>query len=140
MGVRAWARYPRADVGAWTSWAGRVALGVLAAALVAGTIAGLVDGRRSYEISNSRLRMAETEAGVPVWHVTFDAEWSAFGDPPIQVQPCTVRLIGRDGTVLRERGFGIHVGRSDRDISPPFDFPISGPDPVRAEVVCSRRG
>lgn len=116
------------------------ALGVLAAVLVAGTVVGLVDGRRSYEISNARLATTQAPAGIPMWRVTFDAEWSAFGDPPIEVQPCTVRLIAEDGTVLRERGFGLHVGRSDRDISPPFDFPVNGRDPDRAEVVCSRRG
>jgi hypothetical protein len=122
------------------SWFGPVALGVLAAALVGGTIVGAVNVRRTYEISNVRLARTQGQAGVPVWRVTFDAEWSAFGDPPIEVQPCTVRLIAADGTVLRERGFGLHVGRSDRDVSPPFDFPVNGRDPDRAEVVCSRRG
>jgi hypothetical protein len=122
-------------------WIGPAALGVLAAALVGGTIVGAVDGRRTYEISNVRLTTVEAFQGSePAWGVMFDAEWSAFGDPPIEVQPCTVRLIAADGTVLRERGFGLHVGRSDRDISPPFDFPVNGRDPDRAEVVCSRRG
>lgn len=127
-------------MGTWTSWAGRAALGVLAAALVAGTVVGVVDGRRTYEISNVRLARTQDPAGFPIWRVTFDAEWSAFGDPPIQVQPCTVRLIAADGTVLWERGFGLQVGRGDRNVSPPFDFPVNGRDPGRAEVVCSRRG
>jgi hypothetical protein len=120
-----------------------VALGVLAAALVGGAIVGLIDGRRGYEVSNVRLAMAtEAESGVPVWRVSFDAEWSALGDPPVQVQPCTVRLTAADGTVLVERGFGLHVGRGDRGISPPFDFPVSvlATDPDRARVVCSRQG
>jgi hypothetical protein len=126
-----------------SSWIGPAALGVLAAALVGGTIVGAVDGRRTYEISNVRLTTVEAFQGsAPAWGVMFDAEWSAFGDPPTQVQPCTVRLIAADGTVLRERGFGLHVGRSDRDVSPPFGFPVSAlpGDPDRAEVVCSRRG
>jgi hypothetical protein len=125
------------------SWIGPAALGVLAAALVGGTIVGVVDGHRTYEISNVRLAVSsEAASGVPVWRVTFDADWSAFGDPPIQVQPCTVRLIAADGSIMGERGFGLHVGRSDRDISPPFEFPVSSlpEDPDRAEVVCSRRG
>lgn len=119
-------------------------MALLAASVVVATIVGVIDGRRGYEISNVRLAApdeAEAELGIPVWRVTFDAEWSAFGDPPIQTQPCTVRLLAADGTILRERGFGLHVGRSDRDISPPFDFPVSAiPDPDRADVVCSRRG
>jgi hypothetical protein len=123
------------------SWIGPAALGILAAALVGGTIVGAVDGRRTYEISNVRLALSSGDPeGIPAWRVTFDVEWSAFGDPPIQVQPCTVRLTATDGSVLRERGFGLHVGRSERDVSPPFDFPVSGRDPDRAEVVCSRRG
>jgi hypothetical protein len=130
-------------MGTWASWGGRVALGLLAAGLLGGTILGLVDGRRGYEITNVRLATAtEAESGVPVWRVSFDAEWSALGDPPVQVQPCTVRLTAADGTVLVERGFGLHVGRRDRGISPPFDFPVSAlpRDPHRAQVVCSRQG
>ena len=123
---------------AW--WLGRVLLGLVAGALVGAMLFGVIDGRRGYEISNVRLTTAEGAAGVSVWRVTFDAEWSAFGDPPVHVQPCTVRLFAAAGTLFRERGFGLHVGRRDRDISPPFDFPVSGPDPDRAEVVCSRRG
>jgi hypothetical protein len=124
--------------GGRSSWVGRAALGLVAAALVGGIGVGAVDGRRTYEISNVRLTMAP--AGAPAWRVLFDAEWSAFGDPPVQVQSCTVRPFTADGTLLRERGFGLHVGRSDRDVSPPFDFTVSDRDPDRAEVVCSRRG
>ena len=121
---------------------GRAALGVLAAALVGAIVFGAIDGRRTYEIADVRLAVTDAGDGVLVWRVTFDAEWSALGGPPVQVQPCTVRLLAADGTVLRERGFGLHVGRGDRGISPPFDFPVSGVpgEPDRAEVVCSRRG
>ena len=125
------------------AWIGRAALILLAGSIMVATAVGLVDGRRSYAISNVRLVTATaTESGVPVWRVSFDAEWAAFADPPIQVQPCTVRLIAADGSVLVERGFGLHVGRGDRGISPPFDFPISAlaTDPDRAQVVCSRQG
>jgi hypothetical protein len=76
-----------------------------------------------------------------VWRVTFDAEWIGLSDPPIQAQPCTVRLLAADGALLVERGFGLHVDRGGRDISSPIDFPVrTVPDPDRADVVCSRRG
>ncbi len=124
------------------TWLGRAALALLATALVGGIVFGIIDARRGYETTNVRLAAAEAEDGTPVWRVTFDAEWSAFGDPPIQVQPCTVRLVTEEGSVLIQRGFGLHVGRGDRSISPPFDFPVSllPRPPHRAEVVCSREG
>jgi hypothetical protein len=128
--------------GGRSSWVGRAALGLIAVTLVGGIVVGAVDGRRTYEISNVRLTAASDVQGRPTWRVLFDAEWSAFGDPPVQVQPCTVRLFTADDTLLWERGFGLHVGSSDRDVSPPFDFAVSAlpRDPDRAEVVCSRRG
>jgi hypothetical protein len=124
------------------SWLGRAALGLLAATLLVGLGWGVIDGRRGYESANVRLIRTDAGDGTAVWRVIFDAEWSAVGDPPIQVQPCTARLLARDGRVLRERGFGLHVGRGDRSLSPPFDFPVSDLPgvPARAEVVCSREG
>jgi hypothetical protein len=125
------------------AWIGRAALILLAGSILVAAVIGAIDARRGYRISNVRLATAtEAESGVPIWRVRFDAEWSAFGDPPVQVQPCTVRLIAADGTVIAERGFGLHVGRGDRDVSPPFDFPVSAltGDPDRAQVVCSRQG
>ena len=101
-------------------------LAAVAVVVVGFVAASLLAGPGGYVISNARLEPVTPEgAGPPSnrrWRVVFDARWDGGEGPEAQAQDCRFRVHDRDGVVMAEREFGLHVGAGASGIQAPREI------------------